>query len=354
MAAPVAGRGGRGAARRPAGVHAGGRGDLRAGEPGGGGRNVLAGPAVGPATVLGLAGGLLGLVWDPLGRLAGTLASWCVAWIISVAEHGARLPAAAIGWGTGAVSLAVLSVLVVVLALAAPRLLRRPATGIVCCLVLVVAVLVRPADLGWPPTGWVLVACDVGQGDALVLNAGRGSAVVVDAGPDPVAVDQCLDRLDVEPDPAPRAHPLPRRPRRRGVRRPRRPGGGRRLGDPGPRPAPGRRRGARGWARSARFATDGATVAYGAVTLQALWPPAATPTRGPGDGSTANDASVVLLVEAAGPQLLLTGDIEPDGQAVLAGLLPGLRRRRAEDAAPRQPAPGRGLAPARSRRRSSW
>ena len=161
------------------------------------GANVLAGPAVGPATVLGLAGGLLGLVWDPLGRLAGTLASWCVAWIIAVAEHGARLPAAAIGWGTGAVSLAVLSVLVAVLALAAPRLLRRPATGIVCCLVLVVAVLVRPADLGWPPDGWVLVACDVGQGDALVLNAGRGSAVVVDAGPDPVAVDQCLDRLGV-------------------------------------------------------------------------------------------------------------------------------------------------------------
>ena len=33
--------------------------------------------------------------------------------------------------------------------------------------------------------GWVLVACDVGQGDGLVLNAGQGSAVVVDAGPDP-------------------------------------------------------------------------------------------------------------------------------------------------------------------------
>ena len=68
---------------------------------------------------------------------------------------------------------------------------------------------------------------------------------------------------------------------------------------------------------AARFATDGATVAYGAVTLQALWPPASTPTRGPGDGSTANDASVVLLVEAAGVRLLLTGDIEPHAQSVL-------------------------------------
>ena len=60
-----------------------------------------------------------------------------------------------------------------------------------------VAVLVRPPSFGWPPDGWVLVACDVGQGDALVLNAGPGQAVVVDAGPEPGAVDRCLDRLGV-------------------------------------------------------------------------------------------------------------------------------------------------------------
>ena len=39
-------------------------------------------PVVGPATVLGLAGGLLGLVWPTAGRLLGTLAAWCVAWIV--------------------------------------------------------------------------------------------------------------------------------------------------------------------------------------------------------------------------------------------------------------------------------
>ena len=42
-----------------------------------------------------------------------------------------------------------------------------------------------------------MVACDVGQGDATVLDAGDGSAVVVDAGPDPTSVDRCLDRLHV-------------------------------------------------------------------------------------------------------------------------------------------------------------
>ena len=69
----------------------------------------------------------------------------------------------------------------------------------------------------------------------------------------------------------------------------------------------------------------GAAIAVGPVTLQVLWPPSDSPTVGPGDGSTANEASVVLLVQVAGLRLLLTGDVEPEGQAVLARLLPGLR-----------------------------
>ena len=55
-----------------------------------------------------------------------------------------------------------------------------------------------------------------------------------------------------------------------------------------------------------------------------LWPLPDSPTVGPGDGSTANEASVVLLVEVAGLRLLLTGDVEPEGQAELARRLPGL------------------------------
>ena len=42
-----------------------------------------------------------------------------------------------------------------------------------------------------------MVMCDVGQGDGMVLAAGDGSAVVVDTGPDPRAMDRCLDDLGV-------------------------------------------------------------------------------------------------------------------------------------------------------------
>ena len=67
---------------------------------------------------------------------------------------------------------------------------RRPAPR-------VVLVPVRAVSPGWPPPGWLFVACDVGQGDALVVGAGAGTAMVVDAGPDPTAVDGCLRRLGV-------------------------------------------------------------------------------------------------------------------------------------------------------------
>ena len=54
----------------------------------------------------------------------------------------------------------------------------------------------RVADR-WPPPDWWLVACDVGQGDALVIRS-EGHNVVVDTGPDPRRVDGCLDRLGVQ------------------------------------------------------------------------------------------------------------------------------------------------------------
>lgn len=52
----------------------------------------------------------------------------------------------------------------------------------------------RPAT----PRTWSITVCDVGQGDGLVLSTGTGHAVVVDTGPDPAAMDHCLDSLGIE------------------------------------------------------------------------------------------------------------------------------------------------------------
>src|SRR5262249_43268083 len=56
---------------------------------------------------------------------------------------------------------------------------------------------IRWAASGWPPEGAIVVACDVGQGDAIVLPVGPHEAVVVDTGPEPVAADGCLRRVGV-------------------------------------------------------------------------------------------------------------------------------------------------------------
>lgn len=159
--------------------------------------NIAAAPFVAPATVLGLAGGIAALVWVPLGQVVAAPAGWCGSAIIAVAEHAAGLPLPAIGWSTAAPAQVLLVLVCVAGVLRMHLLLVRRAATLVTSAILVVVVLVPVPVLGWPPPGWVLVACSVGQGDGLVLNLGAGSGVVVDAGPDPGAVDRCLRRLRV-------------------------------------------------------------------------------------------------------------------------------------------------------------
>jgi competence protein ComEC len=290
--------------------------------------NLLAAPAVGPATVLGLVGGALTLVWAPSGRLVATLAGWCVGWIVAVARHGAAVPTAAIGWGSGPVALAVLTGLSLGVALGAPRLLRRRTTGAACAAVLALTVLVRLPTPGWPPDGWLMVMCDVGQGDGLVLNTGLAhTAVVVDAGPDPRLMDRCLTGLGIRRVPlvvlthfhADHVDGLP------GVLSGRRVDAIEvtRLADP-PEGVALVRRAAASAGLTPVAAPYDRTRRIGDLELQPVWPLPDSPTVGPGDGSTANNASVVMLARIRGVTFFLGGDVEPEGQATLATMLPGL------------------------------
>src|SRR5829696_3430652 len=111
--------------------------------------NLVVAPVVGPATVLGLMGGVAGLAVDPLGRLLGTLAGWCVAWIVVVAERGAALPGAALDWGTTPGSLAFLVLATAAVVAAGPVVLRHRTSGAAACLLLVVVTVAGPPSPGW-------------------------------------------------------------------------------------------------------------------------------------------------------------------------------------------------------------
>ena len=158
------------------------------------------------------------------------------------------------------------------------------------------------------------------------MRAGPGSGVVVDAGPDPAAVARCLDRLDVEEVPllvlthfhADHVDGLS------GVL------DGRTTGEVWTTSLLDPPEAVDAVVEAASDVGVGPTLPpvgarrYGDVVLQALWPRPGPPVTGPGDGSTANDASVVLLAEVGGLRVLLTGDLEPPGQAAVAAALPGL------------------------------
>ena len=159
--------------------------------------NLLAVPAIAPATLLGVAAAVLSPVWSDGAEFAAWLAGWPVRWLVLVATYGARVPAGALPWPDGVTGALLLSGITVALLVAARRPIVRRLVAVVTVGAILGALPVRLLASGWPPPGWLVVACAVGQGDAIVLAAGPGRAVVVDAGPEPDAVDRCLRRLGV-------------------------------------------------------------------------------------------------------------------------------------------------------------
>lgn len=164
--------------------------------------NLVAAPLVAPATVAGVVAALVGVVSHDLAAVV----AWCGApfalGIARTARVSADLPGGgAVEWPDGPPGALILAMLTLVLVLTGPWLLgrsrARPAVAACCCVVLAVG-LVPSRTFTWPPSGWQLVVCDVGQGDAIVLRSGPGRGVLVDAGPDGHLVDGCLARLDID------------------------------------------------------------------------------------------------------------------------------------------------------------
>ncbi|WFE41813.1 ComEC/Rec2 family competence protein [Micromonospora sp. WMMD998] len=159
--------------------------------------NLLVVPAVAPATVLGVLAAVLSPVWPAGAEFLAWLASWPARWLVAVAAHGAGVPAGNLPWLGGVAGALLLAAVSVTLLLAARRRRARRLVAVVVVAVVLGALPVRLLASGWPPRDWVVVACAVGQGDAVVLPVAAGRAVVVDAGPEPSGVDGCLRRLRV-------------------------------------------------------------------------------------------------------------------------------------------------------------
>jgi competence protein ComEC len=295
--------------------------------------NMLVAPVVAPVTILGLVGGLVALLWTAPAHLIGEAACALARWIIAVARHGAAMPGASVEWNGAGASLAVLVVGCLVVAGGLHRVLARP---LLCSAGMAAMVLwiVSPVRIGWPPDGWVMVACDVGQGDGLVLDAGDGAAVVVDTGPDPDLVDRCLDRLRVERVAAVvLSHPhADHVAGLEGVGRGR-PVGSVAIG-PGATADPAYAE-TLSWARGRDVPVVELPYASSTTVGELSWtvlgpPPGFEDAANAGIGASesesgaTNDSSVVLSVVVGGVTLLLTGDVEPAAQDALESWGPAL------------------------------
>ncbi|MFD4182496.1 ComEC/Rec2 family competence protein [Rhodococcus sp. NPDC058514] len=279
--------------------------------------NIAVAPVIAPVTVIGAVGAVGAAVWLPLGELTVRATGPPLWWLLRVAEWASGAPGATVFVPSGFGGAAVVAGIAAALLLAVrSRWLRR----VLAAAVLGLALVWVPARVlwpGWPVRDWVLVACDVGQGDAMVLAAGDGTAVVVDAGPEPRLVDGCLDRLGVRSIEAVvlthlHADHIDGLP---GVLR------GRRVAavmlGPMRLPERGFRQVREQSAASGvpiREARAGQELRLGTLTFRVLGPTLPVP-RGPAAGAEmSNDQSLVLSVDTAAGRVLLTGDVEAEGQ----------------------------------------
>ena len=281
--------------------------------------NLLAAPLVPLTTIGGVAVAGVALIW-PVG------AQW-LAWLPGLPALGigrigrvlADVPGGSIPWpddAWGALSLTALTLIALFLGRSLTRFAgHRPVLTLAIALV-ALALLLPTRTLTWPPPGWVMVSCDVGQGDATILRSGPTRAVVVDTGPEPDPVDGCLDRLGVTTvDAVVLTHfHLDHTGGLDGVSR------GRDVGallttwvaEPADIVAPVRR-----WATEHHVATQelhgGDALSYGSLRADVWWPE-----RRISAGSVPNNASVVLAVDLGEVRALLLGDIEREAGAAIA------------------------------------
>lgn len=309
--------------------------------------NLLAAPALVPATVLGLVATLLAPALPGVAGVVAWVASGATWWIAAVAHWCAALPGAMVPWLGGPAGALLLAAVTGLLLWAVLRRAPRPgwpeswrvaarsglremlaarrgrltrgrfvtlaAAGAVAALVVAVAVprLVARSAI---PDDWRVAMCDVGQGDAVALRTGPASAVVVDVGPDGPAAGRCLDQLGVtrvdllvlshfHADHVGGLGPVL---------------AGREVTAAlvSPVPEPAANAAATGSALAAagvpaRAARAGDHGTAGTLAWQVLL-------AGAGEG--ANDSSVVVAARTAGLDVVLLGDLEDTGQAALVPL----------------------------------
>ncbi|GAA1812058.1 ComEC/Rec2 family competence protein [Agromyces neolithicus] len=167
--------------------------------------NLLAAPAAPVGTIAGLVGCLLLPLLPSVGFAFLQIAWVPASWIALVAHAAAALPFGRLPWipdAAGAALLVACTALALWLVLdrtPRPRIRAAAIAVLLIAVALPVGISLGAPTLGRAlrPGSWTIAACDIGQGDAVLLRSG-GATALIDTGPDPAALRRCLDFLAVD------------------------------------------------------------------------------------------------------------------------------------------------------------
>jgi len=304
--------------------------------------NLLAMPVVPFITLSGLVITFVEPVAPSVAVLLATLTSPLAEWVGLVARLGSRSWFADIPWPDGtwgaAATLGVIGLVGLLIFLLRERrsklalLVASAIFTFVGGLFLANSQVSSTIFSSWPPRDWQVVACDVGQGDALVFRLTKDSAIVSDVGADAELITNCLHQLGVlkvpmvllthfHSDHAGAIGALvPFDPQLIGVTS---------LQSP-PQVAALVTATARGARAPVHVLSAGNQLQIFGTKITVIWPPRKIEPVLELSQAPENDASLVFLVEqqtapdSAVIRTLVTGDIELAAQAHLARHWPGL------------------------------
>jgi competence protein ComEC len=154
--------------------------------------NLLAAPAVAPITVLGFIAALINPILPGVAGLLILLIRIPAAFIGIVAKWSASFSVLELGKGaSGFLAIAVAAICIWIFR----TFFRKHLKAIAIALVLLLAFTNWLAR--FPGIDWQVGNCDIGQGDALVINLSDHRGVVIDVGPDPQLIDKCLKQFSI-------------------------------------------------------------------------------------------------------------------------------------------------------------
>ncbi|MGV0157246.1 ComEC/Rec2 family competence protein [Rhodococcus sp. GB-02] len=159
--------------------------------------NMAVAPVIGIITVFGAVIALCALISPSIAVFIAPLVRPPMGWLLYVSEWTASLPGASVAVPAGMIGALVIAGVLLAVALALWNRISRLVVGVLVLGVVLALIFQHVFGGGRIAPGWVVVMCDVGQGDGLVLATGDDRAVVIDVGPDPTSMDRCLNMLGV-------------------------------------------------------------------------------------------------------------------------------------------------------------